>query len=157
MLRSFLLYSKAIFGPVALRPLHSYIHMYGKGGCWRGKLAVEPQTQTSAHPATRPGPVLEMSRWSLRFHSALNFWYLLKYNTVQVFFFFFFLWLHWVFIAVHGLSLVVASGGYSSLQCAGFSLQWLLLLRSTGSRYAGFSSCGSRALERRLSSCGARA
>ena len=41
--------------------------------------------------------------------------------------------------------------------CVGFSLQWLLLLRSTGSRCAGFSSCGSRALERRLSSCGARA
>ena len=33
----------------------------------------------------------------------------------------------------------------------------LLLLRSTGSRRAGFSSCDSRALERRLSSCGTRA
>ena len=32
--------------------------------------------------------------------------------------------------------------GYSSLQCMGFSLWWLLLLRSTGSRHAGFSSCG---------------
>ena len=32
--------------------------------------------------------------------------------------------------------------GYSSLWCTGFSLQWLLLLRSTGSRQAGFSSCG---------------
>ena len=28
-------------------------------------------------------------------------------------------------------------GGYSSLRCAGFSLQWLLLLRSTGSRAHG--------------------
>ena len=45
----------------------------------------------------------------------------------------------------------------SSLWCAGFSLRWLLLLRSTGSRRAGFSSCGSRAPERMLSSCGARA
>ena len=36
-------------------------------------------------------------------------------------------WLHWVFVAVHRLSLVAASGGYSSLQCAGFSLQWLLV------------------------------
>ena len=35
--------------------------------------------------------------------------------------------------------------------------QWLLLLRSTGSRRAGFSSCGLRALEHRLSSCGAQA
>ena len=39
----------------------------------------------------------------------------------------------------------MASGGYSSLRCTGFSLWWLLLLRSTGSRRAGFSSCGSRA------------
>ena len=53
--------------------------------------------------------------------------------------------LHWVFIAARGLSLVAASRGYSSLWCAGFSLQWLLLLRSTGSRHAGFSSCGSLA------------
>ena len=44
-----------------------------------------------------------------------------------------------------GFSLVAASGGYSSLWCAGFSLQWLLLLQSTGSRQAGFSSCGIRA------------
>ena len=45
----------------------------------------------------------------------------------------------------------------SLLQCAGFSLRWLLLLRSTGSRHTGFSSCGLQALERRLSSCGAQA
>ena len=61
------------------------------------------------------------------------------------FFFLIYFWLHWVFVAVHGLSLVVASGGYSSLRCAGFSLWWLLLLRSTGSSLAGFSSCGMRA------------
>ena len=50
---------------------------------------------------------------------------------------FIYLWLCWVFVAVHGFSLVVASGGYSSLRCTGFSLQWFLLLRSMGSRYAG--------------------
>ena len=66
-----------------------------------------------------------------------------------------FFWLCCVFVAARGLSLVAASGGYSSLWCMGFSLRWLLLLRSTGSRHTGFSSCGSRALERRLSSCGA--
>ena len=33
--------------------------------------------------------------------------------------------LHRVFVAAHGLSLVAASGGYSS--CMGFSLQWLIL------------------------------
>ena len=32
--------------------------------------------------------------------------------------------------------------GHSLLRCTGFSLRWLLLLRSTGSRSAGFSSCG---------------
>ena len=32
--------------------------------------------------------------------------------------------------------------GYSLLRCAGFSLQWPLLLQSTGSRCVGFSSCG---------------
>ena len=47
--------------------------------------------------------------------------------------------------------------GYSLLRCMGFSLPWLLLLRSMGSRHAAFSSGGWRALERRLSSCGARA
>ena len=61
----------------------------------------------------------------------------------------------WVFVDVHRLSLLAASRGYSSLQCVGFSLWWLLLLRSMGSRHMGFISCGSCALERRLSSCGA--
>ena len=50
--------------------------------------------------------------------------------------------MHWVFIATCRLSLVAVSGGYSLLQCAGFSLWWLLFLWSMGSRQAGFSSCG---------------
>ena len=66
-------------------------------------------------------------------------------------------WLSWVFVAVRRLSLVAASGGYSLLRYTGFLLQWLLLLQSTGSRHVGFSSCGSKGLERRLSSCGRRA
>ena len=52
-------------------------------------------------------------------------------------YFIYYFWLRWVFVAACGLSLVVASGVYSSLRCAGFSLRWLLLLRSTGSRRAG--------------------
>ena len=82
------------------------------------------------------------------------------FNSKLVFFLiniFIYFWLLWVFIAARGLSLVVASGGYSLLRCTGFSLRWLLLLRSMGSRHTGFSSCGLWALERRLSSCGARA
>ena len=59
----------------------------------------------------------------------------------------FFFWLRWVFVAVHGLSLVAASVGYSSLRCTGFSLWRLLLLWSMGSRRTGFSSCGVQAQE----------
>ena len=43
--------------------------------------------------------------------------------------------------AAHRLSLVVASGVYSLLRCTRFSLWWLLLLWSTGSRVWGFRSC----------------
>lgn len=45
----------------------------------------------------------------------------------------------------------------SSLQCAGFSRPWLLSSQSLSSRPTGFSNRRSRALERSLSSCGARA
>ena len=77
-------------------------------------------------------------------------------------YFFVYFWLHWVFIAARRVSLVVASGGYSSLQSAGFSLRWLLRARALGTRASvvvarGLSSFGSGALERRLSSCGTRA
>ena len=50
---------------------------------------------------------------------------------------FIYFWLHWVFIAARGLSLVGTSGGYSSLWYLGFSSWWLLLLRSKGSRPTG--------------------
>ena len=70
---------------------------------------------------------------------------------------FIYFWLCWVFVAVCGLPLVAASGGHSSLRCAGFALRWLLPLRTTDSRHLGFCSCGLRALECRLSSCDARA
>ena len=83
------------------------------------------------------------------------------FNKLILFIYF---WLHWLFVAGCGLSLVASSGGHSSLWCAGFSMLWLLLLRSTGSRAQasvvvahGLSSCGSRVLERRLSRCAARA
>ena len=67
------------------------------------------------------------------------FFFFLIYLFIYIYF-----WLRWVFVAAHGLSLVVAGRGYSLLRCAGFSLQWLLLLQSTGSRCVGFSS-GTRA------------
>ena len=49
-----------------------------------------------------------------------------------MFFLFFF-----VFLIYFWLSLVAASGGHSSLRCAGLSLSRPLLLRSTGSRRTG--------------------
>ena len=55
---------------------------------------------------------------------------------------FIYFWQCCVFIAARGLSLVAVRGGYSSWWCVGFSLQWLLLLQSTGSRHVGFSTCG---------------
>ena len=61
-------------------------------------------------------------------------------SSAHLFILFIYFWLCWVFVAACGLSLVAASRGYSSLRCAGFSLRWLLLLRSTGSR------CGAQAL-----------
>ena len=79
-------------------------------------------------------------------------------------------WPSWVFVTACGLSLVVASRGYSLLWYMGFSLWWLLLLWSMGSRPRGLqylwsmgsvvvahglSSCGSWAVERKLSSCDA--
>ena len=56
-------------------------------------------------------------------------------------FFFFFFWLHRVFTAACGPPLVVASGGYSLVTVAVFSLWWLLSLRSMGFRVCGFSGC----------------
>ena len=81
----------------------------------------------------------------------LEYSWVFKFYLIYLFIYF---WLHWVFVAARGLSLVVVSGAYSLLWCAGFSLRWLPLLQSIGSRCVGFSSCGSQALERRLSSCG---
>ena len=63
-----------------------------------------------------------------------------------VFFFLIYLFLAaLVFIAARRLSLVAASRGHSLLRCAGLSLRWPLLLRSTGSRRTGFSSCVTKA------------
>ena len=53
---------------------------------------------------------------------------------------------------VQGLSVVVASGGSSLVAACVFSLRWLLLLRSTGSRQTGLVVAAGR-----LSGCGTRA
>ena len=80
--------------------------------------------------------------------------YFFKKVYLFIYLFIYYFWLRWVFVAVHGLSLVAASRGYTLLQCAGFSLWWLLLLWSIGSRHTGFSSCNTWALEHAgFSSC----
>lgn len=70
--------------------------------------------------------------------------YILKKCLLFTLHYFFFNFIHlflatWVFV-VAGLSLVVVSGGTLSLLLAGFSLQWLLLWQSLGTRPVGFTS-----------------
>ena len=55
----------------------------------------------------------------------------------KIIYLFIYLWLCWVLVSVRGLPPVAASGGHSSSRCAGLSLSWPPLLRSTGSRRAG--------------------
>ena len=66
------------------------------------------------------------------------FIYLVLFFNKFIYFLFIYFWLRWVFIAVCGLSLVVASGGYSLLRCTGFST-------------VVASRCGARALGARAS------
>ena len=74
----------------------------------------------------------------------LTFFFLIFKNL------FIYLWLCWVFVSVQGLSLVVASGGHSSSQCAGLSLSWPLTI-------AASLVAEHRLQTRRLSNCGSRA
>ena len=102
--------------------------------------------------ARRSARVLSMGRtwqgyprvvaFELSFEGLEGFFFSFFFIHLCIYLFF---WLHWVFVAVRGLSLVAASRGYSSLWCTGFSSRWLLLLWSTGSRRVGFSSCGTQA------------
>ena len=61
-------------------------------------------------------------------------------------FFLLFFWLHWLCAALRRLSLAVVSRGQSSLQWAGFSLRWLLLLACMGSRAQQLGGTGLAAL-----------
>ena len=60
-----------------------------------------------------------------------------RYSFLIIVYLFIYFWLYWASVSVRGLSPVAASGGHSSSRCAGLSLSWPLLLRSTGSRRAG--------------------
>ena len=83
------------------------------------------------------------SKWNMiLFHRQVWAW---AYFLGFLFFFFLINLFIYLFIfgcvgssfSVRGLSLVAASGRHSSSRCAGLSLLWSLLLRSTGSRRAG--------------------
>ena len=94
-------------------------------------------TTTSLHSREAVSPLSLPRRYcseTLQVPEAVKKW--TKANSKMSSFFFFnkfiYFWLRRVFVAVCRLSLVAESGGYSSLRCMGFSLQWLLLLRSTG-------------------------
>ena len=87
------------------------------------------------------------------------------FNKFIYLFVFIFLAVFWVFNAVRGLSLVVASRGATpccgaqSSHCRGFSCcrAWALGAQASVVVAHGLSSGDSQAVERRLSSCGARA
>ena len=52
-----------------------------------------------------------------------------------------------------GFLLLQRVRGYSSLRCAGFSLQWLLSLWNTGSRHMGVGDCADSAVAAHGLSC----
>ena len=66
--------------------------------------------------------------------------YILHDSNYMIFVLFIYFWLHWYFVAMCGLSLVAKSRVNSLSWCVVFSLWWLLLLQSTGSRVLRLSS-----------------
>ena len=77
--------------------------------------------------------MLKLNTYLNTFFSLLSFFFFFL-NFIYLFIYF---WLCWVFVSVRGLSLVAASGGHTSSQCAGLSLSRPPLLQSTGSRRTG--------------------
>ena len=95
------------------------------------------QEDPTCYGATKP---VHHNYWAIKKNENLPFattWMNLGVFFKNKFIYFLFFWLYWVSVAACGLSLVVVSGGYSSLRCPGFSLWWLLLLQSVGARRAG--------------------
>ena len=79
------------------------------------------------------------------------------YRLFIIFYLFVYSWLHWVFAAVCGLSLVAVSGGYSLVLVYRLLIVVASLVASMDSRNTGFSSCSSWALECGLGSWGTQA
>ena len=90
--------------------------------------------------------------------------FVLNLFKIYLFILFIYFWLPWVFVAVCGLSVVAVSRATlccsaRASHCNGFSCCGARALGAWASIVVahGLSSCGSRALERTLSSCGAQA
>ena len=127
--------------------------------CWRS------QELSHMPKVSRPPPgIVDLRIWASQILDQ-DFFHLLhfanKINLQQIFFKYFFQFIYlfvcFLFLAVLGLRCCALAFSSCSKQCTGFSLSWPLPPQSTGSRHTGFSCCGSRALERRLSSCGTQA
>ena len=104
--------------------------------------AIQPQISVSiltwhsplhVSPSTSPSSVLDYLSTS----SPLPFFFKIDFCS----FMFNYFWLHCA-IALHGLSLVAMSRGYSLFAVYGLLFSMVLLLQSTGSRDHGLSSCG---------------
>ena len=67
------------------------------------------------------------------------------FNFLKNLFIYFYFWLPWVFVAVCGRFSSCSEWGLLFVVVLRLLIGWLLLLQSTGSRHAGFSSCGTRA------------
>ena len=79
---------------------------------------------------------------------------------IIIFYILFTYWLHWVFIAAEMAFTpfcTCGDGGFSSLRYKGFWLQRFSRCGAQAVGHRGFSSCGPRAPEHRLRSCGMRA
>ena len=119
-------------------------------------------------PGIEPGPsavkALSPNHWTAReFPQGTPLSNL--FFKINLFILFIYFWLCWVFIAAHRLYLwlqragVTLCCGVRASHCSGFSCcgAWALGARASVVVAHGLSSCGSRALECRLSSCGTRA
>ena len=103
-----------------------------------------------------------LSQYKCYIFSKLGFLFL-KINLL-ILFYLFYLWLRWVFVAVHGLfsgcgerGLLFVAVHRLLIAVASRCRAWALDMRASVVVAHGLSSCGSRALECRLSSCGSRA
>ena len=67
---------------------------------------------------SRPSQLAEQGNICVYTNSCMHtYLYKILYVTICIFYLFIYLWLRWVFVAAHGLSLVATSGGYSLLRC----------------------------------------